>query len=586
MTEAVNIARNDLTRNDTIKKVYMRFLKLCGMGIIASTVGVVFDSALAGNVIKGVAIAAISMGQPVYLLSTMLFMTFSLGGATTCSQFIGAGEQEKMNIVFSLSVKAGCLIAIICGLVIMLLRVPIVKALGATDPQLITMTSDYVLGLCISMPFVLLCNVYMSFVSLDGSPQIGFLASVVVALSKISFDLLFCVVLQLGIISVSLTTGLSMFLGLLVCLRHFKKDYCSLKFVPWRSQLYLLKNIIVTGLPNAISFLWSALRAISLNKVLLATGGVVAMSGAGVADSVGGLLTIVVMAFGYTMTSMLGLFYGEKDRRSMHDVFVLALKLGLTVAAVFAVLIYILAPSVPGAFGLKDPAAISAGTAATEALAFYFLSLELYYIFLYTYQSTEHTKLANYIVLAKQLLFFVPLLYALSAAMGLKGIWTAQILSDWLCIASILLIIAVRTHRSPFQINNLFMLPANFDQIVLYADVSVRYTTHSLELFMSELRQRCSRAITSRTETVAKNIINHMGVVTSTDSFDIRIAEINKVKTIRMRYGGDAFDASNQLPGTQHRFALGFNTVVIPIKEEDDAQWEQERIVHDENISH
>ena len=586
MAKDAIMERKDLTRNDTIKKVYLRFLKLCGMGIIASTVGVVFDSALAGNVIKGLAIAAISMGNPVYLLSTMLFMIFSLGGATACSQFIGAGDQEKTNIVFTLSVKAGCLIAVVCGLVIMLLRVPIVKALGATDSQLIAMTSSYILGLCFSMPFVLLCNVYMSFVSLDGSPQIGFLASVVVALSKIGLDLLLCVVLQLGIIGVSLTTGLSMFLGFLVCLRHFKKDYCSLHFVPWRSELYLLKNIILTGLPNAISFLWSAVRAISLNKVLLAAGGVAAMSGAGVAEGISGLLTIIVMAFGYTMTSMLGLFYGEKDRRSMHDVFALALKLGVTVAAIFALLIYILAPFVPSAFGLKDPAAISAGVDATKALAIYFVSLELYYIFLYTYQSTEHTKLANYIVLSKQLLFFVPLLYLLSSILGLKGVWTAQIMADWLSIASVILIIAVRTHHNPFNINNLFMLPADFDQIILYADVSVRYTTHSLDLFMSQLKKRCSQVITSRTETVAKNIINHMGLVTSNDSFDIRIAEIDKVKTIKMRYSGDAFDASGQLPGTQHRFALGFNTVVIPIKEEDDAQWEQERTVQNANIGH
>src|SRR5574344_2949529 len=105
MVEEVKI--KDLTRNDTIKKVYKKCFGLIGMGLIASTVGVVFDSALAGNVIKGVAIASISMANPVYLLSTMLFMVFSLGGATVCSQFIGAEKRKKTNIIFSLSVKVG-----------------------------------------------------------------------------------------------------------------------------------------------------------------------------------------------------------------------------------------------------------------------------------------------------------------------------------------------------------------------------------------------------------------------------------------------------------------------------------------------
>ena len=571
------LAIKNLTRNDTIKKVYKNFFVLIGMGVIASTVGVVFDSVLAGNVIKGVAIASISMANPVYLLSTMLFMVFSLGGATVCSQFIGAGEREKTNIIFSLSVKVGCLIAIICGVVIMVLRVPIVRVLGATDPHLIEMTSSYIIGLCISMPFVLLYNVFMSFVGLDGSPQIGFVSSIVAALSKIGLDLLLIVVFKMGIMGVSLTTGLSMILGLLVLRKHFKKDYCSLKFVPWRQELGLLKNIILTGFPNASSFLWAAIRAITLNKVLLGVGGIAAMSGAGMSDSIGGLLTFVLMTFGYTMTSMLGLFYGEKDKRSMHDVLALGLKWGLLVSMICAVLIFVLAPSVPGVFGLKDPAAISAGVAAIRALAGYFISMELHYIFLYVYQSTKHTKMANYIVISRQILFFVPLLYLLSGQMGLNGVWVAQVLADWLAILSVPLIVFVQTHKNPFVINNMFMLPSDFDQITLYADVSVRYTKHSLELFMSNLKSRVSQTISSRTEAVAKNIINHMGVVTSDDSFDIRIAEIDKVKTIKMRYGGKAFDASGQLPGTQHRFALGFNTVVIPINEEDDAQWSKER---------
>ena len=571
------LAIKNLTRNDTIKKVYKNFFVLIGMGVIASTVGVVFDSVLAGNVIKGVAIASISMANPVYLLSTMLFMVFSLGGATVCSQFIGAGEREKTNIIFSLSVKVGCLIAIICGVVIMVLRVPIVRVLGATDPHLIEMTSSYIIGLCISMPFVLLYNVFMSFVGLDGSPQIGFVSSIVAAFSKIGLDLLLIVVFKMGIMGVSLTTGLSMILGLLVLRKHFKKDYCSLKFVPWRQELGLLKNIILTGFPNASSFLWAAIRAITLNKVLLGVGGIAAMSGAGMSDSIGGLLTFVLMTFGYTMTSMLGLFYGEKDKRSMHDVLALGLKWGLLVSMICAVLIFVLAPSVPGVFGLKDPAAISAGVAAIRALAGYFISMELHYIFLYVYQSTKHTKMANYIVISRQILFFVPLLYLLSGQMGLNGVWVAQVLADWLAILSVPLIVFVQTHKNPFVINNMFMLPSDFDQITLYADVSVRYTKHSLELFMSNLKSRVSQAISSRTEAVAKNIINHMGVVTSDDSFDIRIAEIDKVKTIKMRYGGEAFDASGQLPGTQHRFALGFNTVVIPINEEDDAQWSKER---------
>lgn len=553
------------TQDYTIKKVYWKFLKLCGMGILASTVGVVFDSIIAGNFIKETAISAISMANPVYLLSTMTFMIFALGGATTCSQFVGQGEHEKTNVIFTLAVKIGFGVSLILGIAIFLFREPIIQALGASDPKLIAMTADYIAGLCISMPCVLLFNVLMSFISLDGSPPIGFLATVVVAVSKIALDILLCAVLNVGIIGVSLTTGISSLLGFGVCLLHFKKEYCTLKFVPWRQEVSLLGVILLTGMPNAITFLWTALRTIIHNRVLLSVGGVAAVTGSGVSENVNSLLTIVVMVFGYTLTSLLGLFYGEKDRRSMHDSLAIAVKSGVIVSLVCSVGIFIMAPGLPGAFGVRDAAAASAAVSAAHYLAGYFVSLELFYISMYTYQSTKHTGFANYIVLAKTLIFYVPLLFLLSSTMGLNGVWVAQLIADWLALASIFVIVAVRTKKNPFNINNFLMLPEEFDEITLYADVSVFYTEHSLELFNEVLRTRVEPPIVDRTTRVARNII-HQGPETDKRSFDIRIAEIDGVTTIRIRYGGKPFNAATDIEGTDYRFALGFNTVVVPIQ--------------------
>lgn len=91
------------------------------------------------------------------------------------------------------------------------------------------------------------------------------------------------------------------------------------------------------------------------------------------------------------------------------------------------------------------------------------------------------------------------------------------------------------------------------------------YTEHSLELFNEVLRTRVEPPIVDRTTRVARNII-HQGPETDKRSFDIRIAEIDGVTTIRIRYGGKPFNAATDIEGTDYRFALGFNTVVVPIQ--------------------
>ena len=550
------------TNNYTIKKVYLKFLKLCAMGVLASTVGVVCDSFIAGNYISENAISAISLSNPVYLLSTMVFMIFSLGGATVSSQFAGQGSFDKTSLIYTISMKIGLLVSCILGAVIFLFRVPIIQAFGAADPEVIAMASDYIIGLCISMPFVLIFNASMSFIGLDGSPQIGFLATVVMAVSKIALDILFCAGLRFGIMAVSLTTGISALLGYLVCRLHFRKKYCTLKFVPLQGNLNLLDLILITGFPNAVTFLWNAIRGIITNHVLVSAGGLNAVAASGVSDNISSLLTVVVMSFGYAMTSFLGLFYGEKDKRSMHDVFAVALKMGLISSAVCSVLIFASSSFLPHVFGLKDATALAYATSAIRFLASYFIAIGFFYLFMYTYQSTRHTLLANYVVLAKTLLFFVPILFLLSSALGVTGIWMAQSVSDWLALISLLIMILIRTRK--LSINSLLLLPKDFDDITLYADVSVYYTQHSLQIFSDTLIHRVSKEIHDRTILAARNVIAQ-GPETDRKTFDIRIAEIDGKTTIRMRYCGVPFNAAADISGTRYQYSLGFNTIVIPI---------------------
>ena len=561
-------ASNSLTRDDTVKLAYRKFLILCGMGILASTVGVVFDTIVAGNAIGETALSAISLANPVYLLSTMVFMIFSVGGCTVFSQKIGEGEEGAGQVLFSIALSAGLAVAILLIVVGIPLSGTLASALGASSAETVSMTAAYINGLLVSLPFIVVSSVLTSFVSVDGSPNISFLSSVAVAAAKIAFDLIY-VFAGLGVLGIALATGTAYLVGALVCLPHFKRDFCTLKFINCLPHLGMVGQIVKTGLPNALGFLWQAIRSIVCNLVIIAVAGEVVIAGSSVSSNLSQMFMVVSMTFGYTLCSVLSMYFGERDERAMASTFKIAMKWGFVANVVIAVLLFLSANYVAGIFGVKDPAAVAAAADSTRFASVTFFFTYIQYNLLYTFQSTKHTGLANFIVFSRSILFYIPFLYLLTPIFGLTGVWLSSVIAEILCVVAPFAWVFIKTRKNPFATPNVFLLPDSFKQRTIYADVSVRYTDHSLEMFSNELKSRVSSSVYQKTVQACRTLIDAQKAQTDKSSMDVYISRDSEQASIKIRYAGEPFNAAEDIPGTRFRYSLGLNTIVVPLDDEE-----------------
>ena len=559
-----------LTRNDTMKHVYKKFLVLCAMGVFASTIGVVFDTAIAGNAIGESAVSAISLANPVYLLSTMMYMIFSVGGATVCSQMIGSGKKEMAPVLYMISMITGIIIAVLLAAVGIPLSSAAAAVSGARGAEMTALTSAYMNGLFLSLPFVVISNVTMSFIGLDGSPDIAFMSTVANAVTKILSDVLF-VSLGMGILGISLSTGAGAIVGFLVCLLHFRRSYCTIRPVWCFDRMGILWLIVKTGLPNALGFFWMAVRGILNNRIVMNIGGEAAIAGISVPNNVSQMLMAVVMSFGYALNSILGMFYGEKDRRAMADSYKLASKWGLAATSAAALFTFVFAGSFAPIFGIRDPAALGYAAAGNRITAVMLFFVFLQYNLLYTYQSVQHTGIANFIAFSRSILFYIPLLFLFTGIFGVNGSCLTAMLSEFLAVASVFLYVFIRTKKDPFEPENLFLLPESFDAMKIYADVSVRYTKYSMNLFREELRKNVSPDIVDRTIAIIGNVIGHQPSETEKDSMDVFISREGENGTIKIRYCGKPFNAGKDVEGSDYRYSLGINTSVISLPWRTDA---------------
>jgi Na+-driven multidrug efflux pump len=563
-TEETMKENTSLTRNDTMKRVYRKFLLLCAMGVFASTIGVVFDTVIAGNAISERAVSAISLANPVYLLSTMMFMIFSVGGGTVCSQMIGSGKKEMTPVIFSLALAVGVAISLVLAAVGIPLSSSIAGWMGASNPEMVQLTSTYIIGLLISMPLLVINNVIMSFIGIDGSPDIGFISTVVNAVFKIVSDIAF-VSMGMGILGVSLSTGVGALMGFFVCLLHFKRKFCTLRFVKPFGQSGLLVRMVQTGLPNALGFLWMAVRGVLGNRVILGIGGEAAIAGISVPNNVSQMLMVIVMSFGYALNPIIGMFYGEKDKRAMSDSYRLATKWGLIATTIFAVLVFAFAGNFAPIFGIKDAAALEYAMMGDRFMAIMLFFTFFQYNLLYTFQSTQHTGLANFIVFSRSILYYIPLLYLFTGIFGVNGSWLTAMVAEFLAIASAFAYVYFKSKKNPFVPENLFLLPKSYDDMTVYADVSVRYTKSSMERFKAELVKRVEPEIVDKTITVVNNVIEHQPRETDKDSMDVFITREKGDGTIKIRYCGKPFDAGKGVEGADYRYSLGINTSVIKL---------------------
>lgn len=560
-------ASSALTRSDTVKLAYRKFLFLCGMGILASTIGVVFDTIVAGNAIGETALSAISLANPVYLLSTMVFMIFSVGGCTVFSQKIGAGEEGAGRVLFSLALSVGVVVAILLIILGVPLSSTLAGALGASSAETIAMTSTYINGLLFSLPFIVISSVLTSFVSVDGSPNISFLSSVAVAVAKIAFDLVY-VSVGLGVLGIALATGTAYLIGALVCLPHFKCEFCTLKFINCLPHLGMVAQIVRTGLPNAMGFLWQAIRGIVCNLVIIAVAGEVVIAGSSVSSNITQMFMVVSMTFGYTLCSVLSMYFGERDERAMAATFNIAMKWGLIANGIVAVLLFLSADYVAVIFGVKDPAAVAAAADSTRFASITFFFTFIQYNLLYTFQSTKHTGLANFIVFSRSILFYIPFLYLLTPVFGLTGVWMASVIAEICGVVAPLVWVFIKTHKSPLATPNIFLLPDSFSQRTIYADVSVRYTDHSLDLFSHELKGRVSDSVYWKAVQACRTLIDAQKEQTDKSSMDVYISRDSEQASIKIRYAGKPFNAAENIPGTRFRYSLGLNTIIVPMDDD------------------
>lgn len=411
------------------------------LGMIGISCYILADTFFVAKGTGSLGLAALNIAIPAYNLMNGLGLMVGVGGATHYSLCRAQGDAAEADRTFTHTLLLGLCIALLFVLTGTFGVVPLSRLLGA-NAETLDMTAVYLRLLLCFAPFFVTNNIMIAFVRNDGEPGRAMAGMIAGSLFNIVFDWVFIFPCGLGMFGAALATGASPLVSLLVLSGHLRQPSRGFHLRRERLRPRLLPRICSPGLSSLVSELASGITLLLINLVLLRIAGNTAVAAYGV---IANLALVESAIFTGLSTGVQPLISrsAEADRRRLLRWTVTT---ALAISALMYVLVFVFASPITAVFNSEHDPALAA--CAVPGLRIYFAGFlaACINIIAAAYFSAAGQASRGFIIsLVRSIIAIPPVLFALSALLGVTGVWlTFPAVEALACALSLLFIL-----RSP-----------------------------------------------------------------------------------------------------------------------------------------
>ena len=383
------------------------------------------------------ATAAVGVAYPLMAVIQAFGFMFGQGSGNYISRALGKQETEKAERMAAMGFFSALLAgAALTALGLMLLD-PLVWALGASA-DVFPFARTYIRLILIGCPWMtssLVLNNQLRFQSNALFAMIGIGTG---GLINIALDPLLIFGLGLGVNGAALATIISQFISFcLLFIGTRKSDSLNIRFRNFRPNRHAYAEMFRGGAPSLFRQGIGSVATAVLNNVARGFGSpvVAAMS---VVSRVMMFLNSLVIGFGQGFQPVCGFNYGAKKFDRVREGYFFCVKYCTAFLTAAAALGAVFAPQIIALFRPDDVDVIRVGQLAFRLQCVTLPSFGFIMIANMMMQTTAHTVQASVTALARQGLFFLPLVLTLPLFWGLLGVQAAQPISDVITFALVL----------------------------------------------------------------------------------------------------------------------------------------------------
>ena len=408
-------------------------------GIIAMTASSLYnmvDSIFIGHIPGSgpLAISGLAVTFPLMNISAALGTLVGVGAATMISVLLGQKNYEVAGKVLSNEVTLNTIVGLLFTVVTMIFMDPILLFFGASENTL-PFARDYMMIIAAGNVITHLYFGLNSVIRSSGNPNLAMGLTLFTVISNAILDPVFIFILGMGIRGAAVATVLCQTLALAYTLWYFldQKRFLHLnKKHIFRLDWRIAKDSLAIGMGPFLMNLASCIVVLFINNQLLKYGGDLAIGAYGIVNRISFLFAMVVVGFNHGMQPIAGYNYGARLYSRVREVYIrTAMWATIVVTVGFIVSEFFPGPAV--SLFTNDPQLKSLATKGLRMMNIVFPIVGFQMVTTNLFQCLGMVSKSIFLSLTRQLLFLVPCVYFLPAALGSEiGVWYSFPISDFL----------------------------------------------------------------------------------------------------------------------------------------------------------
>lgn len=418
-----------------ISKLLLKFSIPCILSLLISSLYNIVDQIFIGNSEIGyLGNAATGIVFPITIISVAFAWCFGDGSAAFLSLCQGRGDTKSAHKAIGNSLVVTFIISIIFVLLGFVFMDNLLYLFGASEAS-IDLARDYFTIILAFIPVYMLANAMNAVIRADGSPAFSMVSTLVGALLNIILDPIFIFVFKWGIEGAAWATIIGQCASLILSIIYYTRTQTfKLSIESFKMDFGVFSNVIKLGVSTFITQMSIVIISLVCN-IMLAKYGAMSKYGADIPIAVIGIamkvFTIVInIVVGIILGAqpILGYNYGAKKLERVKETFRIVLTSTIIVGLI-STLVFELCPSfVISLFGAQDELYMEFAVLTFRIfLMFVTLTCTIKMCSIF-FQAVGKPINAAIVSLARDIIFFVPLVIILPNFMGVTGaLWAAPV---------------------------------------------------------------------------------------------------------------------------------------------------------------
>lgn len=440
---------NAIFESQKISKAYLKLALPLVLSMVVTLVYNLADTFFVAQTNDTDLVAGVSLGAPLFTFLMAFGNIFAQGGCSLISRLMGEKNDGDVRRVSSFCFYVTLLCGVVTGALLLLLRDPMLRVLGA-DADTWRHASDYYTWLSLGAPLVMVSFIHSNLLRSEGMSKESMFGTVTGAVINIILDPILISGLGLGAAGAAIATligyvGSVSFFAWVVCRKSRKLSLsvreCSVT-LPYAAQ------ILGIGIPAALSNVMSSVAVILVNQFLLPYGNEkIAAMGIVLKSNMIVLLVLTGLAFGGQ--PLYGYCYGAKDGKRLRELMWFCVRFIGGVALLLSAVVFAVAPQLLRIF-MDNDQIVSDGTVMLRLQVVSMVFAGMVLMMTIVCQSIGAVKESFLLSICRQGVVFFAVLFVMNRLFGYEGVLASQAVADVLS-AAIALGIFLRLRRRIFQ---------------------------------------------------------------------------------------------------------------------------------------